>query len=132
MQLLTILIVEDEVFIRDFLKGSLEDGGYAVIEAASGEEAIAMIRDGGASFRGIITDINLGAGKPTGWDVARRGRESAPDLPIIYTTGDSADKWASMGVPNSMLVHKPYAPAQIIAAISQMLISGGPTPVAAA
>jgi len=42
-------------------------------------------------------------------------------------TGASADKYASHGVPNSILLTKPFAPAQLVTAVSQLLNSGTPT-----
>jgi CheY-like chemotaxis protein len=68
----------------------------------------------------VITDINL-RGRLTGWDVAKRARELDPAIPVIYMTGDAADQWASLGVPNSLLLNKPFAPAQIVTAVAQLL-----------
>lgn len=42
-------------------------------------------------------------------------------------TGASADDWPSMGVPNSILLTKPFAPAQLVTAVSQLLNLGGPS-----
>jgi len=41
-------------------------------------------------------------------------------------TGDSADEWASKGVPNSILITKPFAPVQLVTAVSRLLNSGTP------
>ena len=76
--------------------------------------------------RALVTDINLGKDKMDGWAVARHARENEPDMPVVYMTGDSADDWASKGVPNSILLTKPFAPAQLVTAISQLLNSGTP------
>lgn len=70
-----------------------------------------------------ITDINFGA-SATGWDVARHARELKPDMPVIYMTGAEGHDWASLGVPNSVLVPKPFAPAQVITAVAQLLNVG--------
>jgi CheY-like chemotaxis protein len=56
-----------------------------------------------------------------GWEVARRVREKEPFLPVVYVTGSSAEEWASNGVPESVLVPKPFAPAQLIATLSTLL-----------
>jgi hypothetical protein len=40
-------------------------------------------------------------------------------------TGDAADEWASKGVPESILLHKPFAPAQLVTAVSQLLNAAG-------
>ena len=65
-------------------------------------------------------DIRLGAG-PDGWAVARRARELVPTMPVVYMSGDSSPEWSSKGVPNSLMVAKPFAPAQIITAVSTLL-----------
>jgi len=41
-------------------------------------------------------------------------------------TGAAADQWASHGVPNSILLTKPFAPAQLVTALSQLLNTGTP------
>ena len=40
-------------------------------------------------------------------------------------TGAAADEWASKGVPNSILLQKPFAPAQLVTAVSNLLNTGG-------
>jgi CheY-like chemotaxis protein len=116
-----IFVVEDEYFVRDDLKSALEEGGYGVAEAKSGEEAVAMLDAPDATYAALVTDVNLAPGKLTGWDVARRARELVPLLPVVYTTAASVEEWGSMGVPNSILIHKPYAVAQVLIAVSHLL-----------
>ena len=70
-------------------------------------------------------DINV-PGRLDGWDVAKRARELRPDIPVIYMTGLAADDWASRGVPNSLLLQKPFALAQIVTAVAQMLNTESP------
>ena len=57
-------------------------------------------------------------------------REIDPTMPIIYMTGTHGEEWASKGVPNSLLLAKPFAPAQIVTAISQLLNATPPVPPA--
>jgi DNA-binding response OmpR family regulator len=59
-----------------------------------------------------------------GWEIAERAREIDPEFPIVYMTGGDADEWASKGVPNSVLLTKPFAPAQLVTAVSQLLNTG--------
>ena len=62
-----ILVVEDHPNVRGFIVGHLRDAGYVVLEAASGEEAIAMLR--AAQFPPIsvvFTDIQLGGSVTVG------------------------------------------------------------------
>jgi CheY-like chemotaxis protein len=54
-------------------------------------------------------------------------RQIDPAFPIMYMTGAAADDWASGGVPNSILLKKPFAPARLVTAVSQLLNAGSPT-----
>src|SRR5205807_2564115 len=69
---------------------------------------------------GLVTDIRLPGGSD-GWEIARHARELRSDLPIVYTTADSAADWPVKGVPNSVVVQKPYAGAQLLTAISTLV-----------
>lgn len=119
-----LLLVEDDKQIRDLLVEALEDGGFKVAMAKSGAEAITTLEAKSDSLRGVITDVNLGAG-PDGWEIARRARELSIEMPVVYMSGASAHEWGSHGVPNSVIVTKPFAPAQIVTAISGLLNTAG-------
>ncbi len=120
-ELLVILVVEDEALVQDLSESALMEGGFGSQIMSSGEKAIELLegKDGG-SYRVLLTDVNL-SGLLTGWDVARRARELNPDLPVVYMTGNSAEEWSSQGVPKSLLLQKPFAPAQVVTAVSQLL-----------
>src|ERR1700760_715348 len=88
--------------------------------ATSGADAIKLLQADASKYRAVLTDINLN-GNITGWEVAKRARELNPEIPVVYMTGAGADQWPSQGVPNSVLLNKPFAPAQVVTAISQLL-----------
>lgn len=112
-----LLIVEDDSLVRIPLVDCLVDGGYDVREAESAEEALPLLDE--TEFVGLITDIRLGDG--SGWDVARHARHRSASIAVVYMTGDSAADWAAEGVPNSMMLQKPFANAQLTTAISTLL-----------
>jgi DNA-binding response OmpR family regulator len=56
--------------------------------------------------------------------IARRARPIEPGFPVIYITAAHANEWHSQGVPNSVLLTKPFAPAQLVNAVSQLLNEG--------
>ena len=95
-----VLVVEDEIAHQDILESALEDGGFSVAKATTGEEALVMLDAEDAKYRAVITDVNLGSAKVTGWQVAKRAREKNSELPIVYMTGGGGHEWGSMGVPN--------------------------------
>jgi CheY-like chemotaxis protein len=66
-------------------------------------------------------------GKLDGWEVAQHAREIEPDFPVVYMSGAAAADWTSIGVPNSIMLAKPFAPAQLLAAVSNLLNSATPT-----
>jgi CheY-like chemotaxis protein len=74
----------------------------------------------------FVTDVSL-KGRISGWEVARQIREIDPAFPIIYISGAAGDQWASQGVPNSILIEKPFAPAQLVTAVSNLLNTGTST-----
>ena len=119
-----ILLVEDEVLIQEILLAQLEEAGFDIHMANDANQAIAELNAGAERFKAVVTDIKLKEG-PDGWEVARRVRELVPDMPIVYITGDSTHEWSSKGVPNSLVIAKPFAPAQLITAISMLITDAG-------
>ncbi|MFC5037883.1 response regulator [Tianweitania sediminis] len=115
-----LLLVEDEEALHPVFEDALEDAGYGVIVATNGSDAIEALEEDVGRFKGIVTDIKLGAG-PNGWDIAHRARVLAPAIPIVYMSGDSVVDWTAHGVPNSIILQKPFALAQLITAISQLI-----------
>lgn len=118
--LLLILVVEDERLIQELVEAALTEGGFETEIVGSGEEAITLLQDDAANYRALLTDIHL-KGTLTGWEVPKRAREINPEMPVVYMTGAAADQWPSHGVPNSVLLNKPFAPAQVVTAVSQLL-----------
>ena len=106
---LIILVVEDDQSIQSIVEEALSDGGFEPAVASSGEEALTLL--GESKYRVLVIDIKLGKDRIRGWDVARRARAINPGLPVVYITGANADEWAVQGVPNSILLTKPFAPA---------------------
>ena len=126
MELPIILVVEDDQLIQSLVEETLGDDGFETAIAASGEEALSLLQDHKGKYRALVTDINL-TGKMDGWEVAQHAREVEPDFPIVYMSGAAAADWTSKGVPNSIMLAKPFAPAQLLTAVSNLLNSGTPT-----
>ena len=125
-EVLVILVVEDDQLIQAMVEEALSDGGFGSAITASGEEAISLLQGTEKQYRALITDINL-LGRLNGWEVARVARELDPTVPVIYMTGTDGGEWASKGVPNSVLISKPFAPAQIVTAVASLL-NANPAP----
>jgi len=113
--MMKILVVEDEELLRELAVEALEDAGFDVIEAASGEEAMSRCREHMADA--LFTDIKL-PGKINGWDIAEHCRRTHPELPVIYASGYSHVEHRP--VPGSRFFQKPYRPEQVINAIREL------------
>jgi DNA-binding response OmpR family regulator len=121
-----ILVVEDDHLVRSVVEDCLTDGGFDLAIASSGENALELLDASKGKFRAVVTDINLGRDKIDGWEVARRAREIDPNFPVVYMSGKDADDWASKGVPNSIMLAKPFAPSQLVTAVAQLLNTATP------
>ncbi|MFA6032237.1 MAG: response regulator [Myxococcota bacterium] len=115
-----VLLVEDEALIMMDVQEGLEEAGFTVHCAKDAAEALARFDRNPTGIRAVVTDIKLGNGD-TGWDIAFHIRQAIPTMPIVYMSGDSAADWPARGVPNSVMVQKPFAMAQIIAAVTTLL-----------
>ncbi|HEY8670346.1 MAG TPA: response regulator [Terriglobales bacterium] len=92
MEELPVLVVEDDQAIQGIVEVALTDAGFEVAIAASGEEAVTLLKGSKTTYRALVTDINL-RGRTDGWEVARQARQIDPAFPVIYMTGASADQW---------------------------------------
>jgi DNA-binding response OmpR family regulator len=121
-----ILVIEDDQSIQGIIEDALTEAGFEPAIAASGEEAVTLLQGNHTKYRALVTDIRL-LGRIDGWEVAQKAREIDPGFPIVYMSGASAEDWASKGVPNSIMLSKPFAPAQLVTAVSQLLNTAPPT-----
>lgn len=117
-----LLYVEDEALTQQLVETALREAGFEVLVASDGHEGLALLGRHRDTVRGLITDINLGE-CPDGWEVARSARETISGLPVLYVSGACDKEWTAKGVPNSLMIAKPFAPAQIVVAISSLLVA---------
>ena len=115
-----ILVIEDDETIQMLAEDALTDAGFEPAVTPSGEEALTLLMGRKGNYRALVTDISL-RGKIDGWEVAQRVREIDPEFPIVYVSGVSAADWPSKGVPNSIMLAKPFAPVQLVTAVSHVL-----------
>ena len=117
-----LLLVDDEVLLQELMSRELADTGFEIVVASDGNRALAELGADAARFKAVVTDIKLGEG-PDGWDVAHRARELVADMPVVYVTGDETHDWSSKGVPESVVISKPFAPSQFNTAVATLIIA---------
>lgn len=115
----TLLVVEDEPIIGMMMQDVLEDGGFAVVLASNGFEALTLLEER-KDFGGLITDIQLGPGHD-GWQLARCARAINGRIAVVYVTGDSAGKWEVEGVSGSLVLPKPFTDLELVTAIRSLV-----------
>jgi PAS domain S-box-containing protein len=101
----TVLVVDDDTDVRDFLADSLEALGHKVHRAASGEEALALLEQ----EQPDLALIDYAMPGMHGADVARLARAILPTLPIVFVTGyaETEQLEAALG-PGAPVLRKPF------------------------
>ncbi len=99
-----VLLVEDELLVREMALEDLGEVGFEVTPASDGDEALAILRES-TDFDLLFTDIRM-PGATDGWQLAREARQLIPGLRVIYATGlgDAGDSLEQ----GECYVRKPY------------------------
>jgi DNA-binding NtrC family response regulator len=115
-----VLIVEDEVMVRNAAETMLKRAGHETITAGSVPEALEII-DSNQSIDLLFTDMTLGNEAQGGIRVGQSMTRSRPGLPIIYTSGGAvAPSTRSSFVAPGTFLPKPYSRAQLLRAVSEL------------
>lgn len=117
----TILIAEDNAEQRSLLASVLSSAGYRVLEAADGEEAVAIVRSQPPSL--VLMDITMP--RTSGWNAVRalKGDPATSRVPIIVITGlaGSWDRDASIAAGADDHLSKPVAPRRLLEEVRKFL-----------
>ena len=107
-----VLIVDDEVGIRRFLRASPAAHGYAVHEASSGEEALQVV----PAFRPDVIVLDLGLPGLSGSEVIRCLREwTQTPIVILSVQGDESAKIAALDLGADDYLTKPFGAGELLA-----------------
>jgi len=104
----TVVVVDDDLAVRQLFADGLEPMGIAVHPAASGEEALSTVA-ADPDVCVVLTDVRMP--RMDGWDLEREIRRVQPDLPVVLLTADRL--LAIRGTVRD----KPMAPAEIAALV---------------
>jgi PAS domain S-box-containing protein len=114
----TILVVDDDPGVRQFLTDSLDSFGYAVLEAQNGEAGLELLARAAPDL--MLVDYAMPG--MTGAEVARRARETHPHMPIVFASG-YAETAALENVldENTLILRKPFRLSELQDAIAKAL-----------
>lgn len=121
----TVMVVDDEPLVRMSVRSYLEDGGYRVLEAATGAEAIDTAREHGAAIDLLLTDVSLP--DITGLDVATTLASFSPQTPVLYISGHLAlSPEMPADIPQSDVLSKPFDREMLLGRVRQKLAPVSP------
>ncbi|HVO15908.1 MAG TPA: PAS domain S-box protein [Alphaproteobacteria bacterium] len=117
----TILIAEDDPFVRAYAVATLESLGYRVVEAADGRDALARLAQD-AAIALLFSDIVMPGGM-SGWELAERAQRLKPGLKVLLTSGYALETLASRGrlQPDMAVLGKPYRKAELARRLREVL-----------
>jgi two-component system, cell cycle sensor histidine kinase and response regulator CckA len=110
----TILLVEDEVIVRDLVRSVLQATGYVVLEAANGEQALRLTNEHHGPIHLLVADVVLPG--LSGLEVAERLSSVRQGLHVLYMSGYGQDTIERYGVPvgECVFLQKPFTPTTLL------------------
>src|SRR5471030_1472195 len=119
-QMAVILIVEDDVFIREVAEMLIQDWGHETLSASDVDEALAILRSP-QHIDALFTDIYLKTLVHGGCDLALQAIALRPGLRVLYTTGNSmSDKMKALFAEGAYFLRKPYAQYQLQDSVEEL------------
>jgi CheY-like chemotaxis protein len=120
----TILVVEDDDFVRATVERQLERLGYNVLSAPDGPSGLAVLR-GGAPVGLLFTDVVMPGGM-NGVELAEQARRLRPGLPVLFTSGYTETAIGHQGRlgPGAHLLNKPYRQQELAIRVRKALEDG--------
>jgi two-component system cell cycle sensor histidine kinase/response regulator CckA len=117
----TVLLVEDEGTVRSVAREVLQMVGYAVLEAATGEEALQLVEQHSGAVHLLVTDVVMPG--MSGRELAARLMVDYPALVVLYLSGYTDDAIAHHGVLQAgiELLHKPFTPDALARRVREVL-----------
>ncbi|HVP39632.1 MAG TPA: PAS domain S-box protein [Candidatus Saccharimonadales bacterium] len=122
----TVLLAEDEPQVRRLAAEVLRAGGYRVVEAANGAEALDVYRAEAGPIHILVSDVVMP--EVGGVELVRRLHALRPDLRVLYLSGYSDDAVVQLGGlrPGTAFMQKPFRPEQLLLRVRELL--DGPAP----
>jgi len=115
-----VLLVEDDVFIRELAEETIQEFGHQTHSASDIDEALLFLRSG-QHVDALVTDIRLRTESLGGLALARQAISLRPLLRVLYTTGSSINKFADLFVGGAHFLQKPYTQSQLQNSVEQLL-----------
>jgi two-component system, cell cycle sensor histidine kinase and response regulator CckA len=117
----TILLVDDDEAVRALARRCLGRGGFTVLDAAGGQDALRLAQEHEGPIHLVLTDVTMP--RMSGPEVAERLAGHLPGTPVLFMTGHAEGAIVERGVlePGTHLIEKPFSPAELTAKVRELL-----------
>jgi len=116
-----ILIVEDDVFIREIAEMMIHDWGHRTLSASDVDEALVLLRSD-QPIDALFTDIYLKDSVHGGCELAHQAIALRPHLRVLYTTGNSiTETMKALLIDGTHFLRKPYTQTQLQDSVRDLL-----------
>ncbi len=124
----TVLLVEDSDFVRALTHEILRLGGYRVLDASNGEEAIGLCRIHPGTIDLVLTDVVMPG--MSGRELSERVKTLRPGIRVLYMSGYTDEAIARHGVlePGMAFIEKPFTPDDLVRKVREILGAPGSGP----
>jgi signal transduction histidine kinase/CheY-like chemotaxis protein len=113
-----VLLVDDDVAVRDVALAQLRHAGYTVLTASSGGQALALLGEQRTAIRLVVSDISMPG--MSGIELAEHIREQQPSLPILLMSGYSEEQHGALERRTRFLA-KPFSGQRLLAMVRESL-----------
>ncbi|HEX3865521.1 MAG TPA: response regulator [Gemmatimonadaceae bacterium] len=115
-----VLVVDDEETTRLTIARLLEAGGYTVVTASSGDEAMSRLAIDGESIDIVLSDVTMPG--MTGIDLSYQIRAQYPDMPVAIVSGDVSELERSIiGRSDVPFIKKPFHAESLYSAVREAM-----------
>jgi CheY-like chemotaxis protein len=116
-----VLLTEDEEQVRQMIRMILEMGGYRVLEAASGEEALTLFKQHEGQIDLIMTDVVMP--QMSGRELAQSLEILHPGIKVLYMSGYTDDAIVRHGLLDEEIafLQKPFTPDALLRKVREVL-----------
>lgn len=116
-----ILVVDDDILVRDVIKRALLSAGYDIVESSDGADALAQLE--GGQFDLVVTDNIMPQGGVM--PIANYIRNHNPSLPVLVVSGGmdqkSKNALAAAGIATQNILYKPFKKQELIETVERLL-----------
>ena len=114
-------MVEDQDDVREYVTSVLGNAGYSVMTAASGNEALALLKEQDENIHLLLTDVVMEG--MSGGELAELFSQQYPDIPVLFMSGYPGDELARYGIRagTRKFLAKPFSPTELLDRVGAIL-----------